>query len=119
MWLRTQAFARVILHRLGSAVHTLAMRNCLIPMIFVLAACAADGARPPVVPAVPVGAADTCGAAPYRDLVGQPATALERVLIMRPIRLVRPDTAATMDHAPARINFMISDAEQITAIRCG
>ncbi|WP_026352155.1 I78 family peptidase inhibitor [Yoonia vestfoldensis] len=85
----------------------------LIPLV-VLAACATvdDTTSAPSLP-------DTCGAGAYTYLVGQPATALERVLIMDVVRLVRPDTIVTMDYRPERINFMISDQEIIADITCG
>ncbi len=70
-------------------------------------------------PPAPVGAADTCGAAPYAYLVGQDATALERVLIMRQIRIIRPGDAVTMDFREVRINFEIDDTNRIARIFCG
>lgn len=70
---------------------------------------------------------DSCGAAPYAGLVGQDATALERALIMRQVRVVRPGMAITMDFSPERINFDIgppqgpadNQIEPITRIWCG
>lgn len=91
-----------------------------------LAACGATvPVAPPVpdMPPVPAPAQDTCGAAPYAMLVGQPATALERVLIMRQVRLIRPDTPVTEDFRPQRINFHIATPfeapEYLQAISCG
>lgn len=77
----------------------------------------------PTIPApvdpFPVGAADTCGAAPYGNLVGQNATALEKVLILRQVRVIRPGDAVTEDFRPVRINFNIDPAETIRTITCG
>lgn len=77
----------------------------------------------PVMAPVPLGADDTCGAAPHAALVGQPATALERELILRQVRLIRPGTPLTRDHVAARINFHIAaspdGSETVTAISCG
>ncbi|SLN33861.1 I78 family peptidase inhibitor [Roseisalinus antarcticus] len=70
-------------------------------------------------PSVPVGADDTCGAAPHAALVGRDATALERVLIMRQVRVIRPGDAVTMDLRPERINFDIAETGIIARIRCG
>ncbi len=88
-----------------------------------LAACApVEGVMTPLapeLPAVPVGAADTCGAAPYAYLVDGPATALERVLIMRPIRLIRPGTAITEEFSPGRLNIHIDASETVAALTCG
>lgn len=92
--------------------------------IAVLCALAACSTRPPAIVAptvdpVPVGAADTCGATPYSYLVGQDATALERVLILRQVRVIRPGDAVTEDLRPERINFYIGADESIRTITCG
>jgi hypothetical protein len=52
-------------------------------------------------------------------MVGRHDTALERVLILGPVRVIRPGMAVTMDHRPDRINFPISEAGRITRIHCG
>ncbi len=86
-----------------------------------LSACVPAVVTPPVPhpPPVPVGAADTCDATPLAYLVGQPATALERVLVMRPIRLIRPGTAVTEDFSAARLNIHIDAGETVTGLTCG
>jgi hypothetical protein len=89
------------------------MRN-LIPLLF-LAACAAN----PVPPAPAPVLRDTCTATPYRGLVGQDATALEKVLILRQVRIIRPGTMVTQDMRPERINFQIGPDNRITDITCG
>lgn len=71
----------------------------------------------PVLPASPPG--DPCNAAAHAGLVGQPATALERVLILRPIRLIRPGTAVTEDFSPGRLNIRIDGSERILSVTCG
>jgi hypothetical protein len=86
--------------------------------LLTLAACG----EPSVVmqgPPVPAGSADTCGASAYGSLVGQDATALEKVLIMRQIRIIRPGQAVTMDYSAERINFLIGNENQISQITCG
>ena len=85
----------------------------MIPLLF-LAACATTQPIPDA-PSLP----DTCGATDYVFLVGQPATALERVLIMDVVRIIRPETMVTMDYRANRINFMISDQEMISDVTCG
>ena len=89
--------------------------------LLLLAACAdlRPGPADPAVPSVPPPEADTCKAAQFAGLIGQDATALERVLIMRQIRVIRPGDAITMDLRPTRINFDISEAEAIARIWCG
>lgn len=83
----------------------------------------ACGTRPPTVeiPAqpAPVGAADTCGSAPYGYLVGEKATALERVLILRQVRVIWPEDEVIENSRPERINFYISANGIIQSITCG
>ena len=88
------------------------IRKTFAPVFVGLALCgllAACGGPlpPPDRPAAPTGAADTCGGAPYAGLVGQDATTLERVYILRQVRVIRPDTAVTMDYRPERLNFEV------------
>lgn len=85
-----------------------------------LAGCAAPLPPPPPPQRLPPQpAVDTCGAAPHVGLIGQDAAALERVLILRPIRLIRPGTPVTEDFSPSRINIHIDGANRIIAISCG
>ena len=84
--------------------------------LFVLLLCAACT---PSAPPVPEGVNDTCNAAAYAGLIGQRDTALERVLILAPVRVVRPNTAVTMDFLADRINFIIDEANTIARIQCG
>lgn len=83
--------------------------------LIALAGCA-NATQPQPTP-LPVD--DTCNAAAYAMLIGQPATALERVLLLGKVRVIRPDDAVTMDYREDRINFLIDDAGQIAAITCG
>jgi hypothetical protein len=92
----------------------------LIPLLLLAACATPDGSTDGMpdatgAPSLP----DTCGAASYTDLIGQPATALEKVLLMDMVRIIRPDTMVTMDYREERINFMISDQEVITDVTCG
>ncbi len=97
------------------------MRN-----FFVLTACLAIAAcgmppeqpRLPEGPALPAAQDDTCNARAYAGLVGQDATALERVMILDQVRIIRPGTMVTMDFRPERINFQIDDRNQIERIYC-
>ncbi len=86
-----------------------------------LAGCAAgpDPRLPPAQPPLPEGAADTCGASPYAALIGAEATALERVLIMRELRVLRPGVPVTADLRTNRINFVIDREDRIVRIYCG
>jgi uncharacterized lipoprotein YmbA len=88
------------------------MRHLIL--VLFLAACASTQA-PPATPSLP----DTCGVGAYTYLIGQPATALERVLIMQEVRIIRPWTMVTMDYRAGRINFKISDQDMIADASCG
>lgn len=87
----------------------------------VAAACSAP-AQQPAAPATPAPAADTCGAGAHAALLGRDATALERVLIMRQVRIVRPgdeNEAPGAGNRPARINFVVGAQGRIVRIVCG
>jgi hypothetical protein len=85
-----------------------------------LVACAAPlPPAPPPGPAVPDAASDTCGASARGSLIGQPATALERVYILGPVRIIRPGDAITMDFSEDRINFDLDATDRIVRIFCG
>ena len=97
------------------------MTRVFLLLALALSACA-PLALPPqagVEPGPAMPAADTCGAGPYAGLIGQPATALERVLILRQVRVIRPGDAVTMDFREDRINFLIDGSERIARITCG
>lgn len=98
------------------------MKNvfAIAPFVF-LAACEASLPKPDVPPrgpALPVVTDDTCDANQYSSLIGQDATALERVLLLGEVRVIRPGQAVTMDFRPERINFVIGRDNRIESIRC-
>ena len=101
----------------GRAVQTGGMIKRIAPVILLLSACAQIPG--PVLPPVAPVTQDTCNAARYATLIGQDATALERVLLMGPVRVIRPDMAVTMDYSAARINFAVDAGNRITGITCG
>lgn len=70
-------------------------------------------------PPLPPQLEDTCGAADFANLIGQDATALEKTLLLGPVRVIRPGDAVTMDFRPDRINFKIAENETIRTIDCG
>ncbi|EYD73044.1 I78 family peptidase inhibitor [Limimaricola hongkongensis] len=91
------------------------MRYLILPLL--LAACASAPHIPTPTPAPADPGA--CGAAERQRLVGAPATALERELILGQVRVIRPGDAVTMDFSPTRINFEIDAMEQIARVYCG
>ena len=84
-------------------------------MIALIALAGCTAAEPPLPPQIE----DTCGAARFADLIGQDATALEKVLLLGPVRVIRPGDAMTMDFRPDRVNFKINAKETIQMIDCG
>ena len=96
----------------------------VLSALLALSACAptapgTPGAVPPAGPALPAPGADTCGAAARAALIGQPATALERIYILGPVRVIRPGDAVTMDFVERRINFDLDATDRIVRIFCG
>lgn len=90
-----------------------------LPAVLLLAACSTNPIDLPIANPTPIGANDTCSAGQYARLIGADVTALERVLILGQVRVVRRDTMVTMDFRPERINFMIKTDETIAQITCG
>lgn len=68
---------------------------------------------------LPPQSEDTCGASEFAGLIGQQATALERILLLGPVRVIRPGDAVTMDFRTDRVNFRIGEDETIQRIDCG
>jgi hypothetical protein len=69
--------------------------------------------------AYPQGLDDTCGAVSYAVLIGQDGTALERILILREVRVIRPGSIVTQDYSPERLNFRINESGVISELTCG
>jgi hypothetical protein len=101
------------------------MRPILVlSALLALSACAptapgTPGAALPAGPALPAAGADSCGASAQAALIGQPATALERVYLLGPVRVIRPGDAVTMDFVERRINFDLDATDRIVRIFCG
>ncbi len=84
---------------------------CLLGLV---AACTVPDA-----PALPSTLEDTCNASQYGNLIGQDATALEKVMLLGQVRVIRPGDAVTQDFRPGRINFGIDTDNRISDISCG
>lgn len=98
------------------------MKHTILLACLALAACGAGRDTTPDLtqrPSIPPPQTDTCQATPYARLVGQDATALERELILRQVRIIRPGDAVTQDFRPVRINFEIGPDNRIARIFCG
>lgn len=100
--------------------HTECLIKASLPFVFLLAACVPLPPgdllpvwRPPVVPE------DNCNAAQYGTLVGQDATALERVPLPNQVRVLPPGMAVAQGFSPTRINFELDGDNRIARIFCG
>lgn len=100
-------------------MNTHRMKNLFLIAAFgIVSACSNATVTAPDRDPVPINTRDTCNAAQYASLVGQDATALERIMILGQVRVVRPRQAVTMDFRPERINFNVNAANRITSITC-
>ena len=68
-------------------------------------------------PAVPPKA-ETCAAAQFSGLVGQPRAVLDKMKLPPATRVIGPRDPVTMDFRPNRMNFEIGDTGLITKIGC-
>lgn len=93
------------------------MKRFICLALLSVAGCATQPIAPP--PQLPAPEADSCEAAPYAHLIGAPATALERELIMRQIRILRPGQPMTLDYRVERLNIEIGTDERINRLFCG
>lgn len=84
-----------------------------------LGACSSDIIGDPGTSYGPRQRAESCGAADYRHLVGQPRSAVQGLPLPRDVRLIGPDTAVTMDHDPGRLNIRYDASGIIREVFCG
>ena len=94
-----------------------ALAACLaLPVALTLAACAPSPAEGP---AMNRPDRDACGASRYSDLVGTDYRQHDFSAPGRPVRILGPDTAMTMDYRIERLNVDIDKSGRITRIWCG
>ena len=60
-----------------------------------------------------------CGALDLQFLVGGSARALDSMRFNKPVRVIYPDTAVTMDFNPERLNFEVDRMGRISRVSCG
>jgi hypothetical protein len=96
----------------------------LATALFALSACASTGsdkvanATPP-----PPSMEPSCGADQLASYVGQPASddVIAKITAWRgdkPMRVIRPGTAVTMDYRPDRLNVQVGEDGKITGFTC-
>lgn len=103
------------------------MKHLVLPICLLLAGCAGvtspqntgGGTTAPPAGSFPTGTKNTCDGERFGPLIGQDATALERVLFLGQVRVIRPGDLTTEDYVPARLNFNIGPDGRIVSIFCG
>lgn len=101
-----------------------AMKQTLpLALALFLAACGVQGTD---FPAIGVGAEtpaaeaeDTCGASAFAYLVGSPRGILDTVDFPDGTRILPPDSMATMDFKPDRLNVAIDGNAEVERVYCG
>jgi len=62
---------------------------------------------------------DACGASGFQGLIGQTGEIARLIELDRPMRVIEPGMAVTMDYRPDRINFELDEEGRIAVVRCG
>lgn len=105
------------------------IRAVLIACAMTLAACAPEPSEPEPAPeaepaaqmpanAEEATAQDTCGAAQYEHLIGQPASSVDQASLPPGTRIITPETMVTQDFSPQRLNIMTGTDGRISSMRC-
>ncbi|WP_324753768.1 I78 family peptidase inhibitor [Roseovarius sp. Pro17] len=90
---------------------------CLVvPVALTLAACQPTEANDPV---LNQPSRDACGASAYSNRIGTSHTQYDFSAPNRPVRILGPDTAMTMDYRIDRLNVDTDNSGRITRIWCG
>lgn len=93
------------------------LRYALIGMVFLsFTANAQNVSSPPLLPPHSIPMEPNCE---RPDLIGQHSEVLETMKFKNTIRILGPDTPATMDFSPSRTNFITDTKGIIRNIRCG
>lgn len=62
---------------------------------------------------------DSCGAADFADMIGQPEGMLRTVVLTGPYRVVPFGTLVTQEYNAQRVDFYLDETGIITKITCG
>jgi hypothetical protein len=62
---------------------------------------------------------DTCGAAAFAKLIGQPAAALASIARDGPLRVIAYGARATTDFRPTRLTVRLDRDGRIASLTCG
>ena len=100
----------------------MAFRTAAAGLVLVLGAAACVPVSPPYAGdpgPVPGGGVNACGALDLQFLVGGPASARNSMRFNKPVRVIYPDTAVTMDYNADRLNFEVDRSGRISRVSCG
>lgn len=87
--------------------------------LFLLAACQTPTTATSPSTSPSVSSESGCGAQSRQNLVGTAASALDTSTLPPGTRVLYPDTLATTDYRPDRLNVLVDDAGKIETVRCG
>jgi len=90
------------------------MRLALIVPTLAVLACAQ-----PMQPAPALPGPDACGASELQHLVGEDESVFAAMTFPQGTRFIPPNSAITLDHNPARLNFDLDESGRITRVWCG
>lgn len=60
-----------------------------------------------------------CPIESIQPFVGQHVSALETVMLLGQVRVIRPGQMVTMDYLPTRLNIDLDNRDVISRLRCG
>lgn len=117
------------LKRVAAGGYAALILTSLLMMTSLLAACASqpEPVSAPSAPAVgqsEMPAVELCDTDAVQYAVGEPFDEAnvhqwQSESGAQQVRVLRPDSVATMDHRPDRLNIHISESEVIESLRCG
>ena len=99
-----------------------AFRTAAVGLVLVLGVAACVPVSPPSAgepDPFPGDAVNACGALDLQYLVGAPARDLDAIQFNKPVRVIYPDMAVTMDYNADRLNFEVDRAGRISRVTCG
>ena len=62
--------------------------------------------------------ADTCGAARFRNLIGEEIATVDPGTLPERARVITPDMMVTQDFSPTRLNIIVGTDGKVGSLRC-
>ena len=62
--------------------------------------------------------ADTCGAARFRNLIGEEIATVDPGTLPERARVITPDMMVTQDFSPTRLNIIVGTDGRVGSLRC-